>query len=332
MTWKQAEPTINQHVWSCGNASRFGKHTLFSECWVGENCSLLSNALKHCVPQLSNDSIYNDLFSWSYPDNGDGFRINIGQIGRWISGDEDLPQHLLQPAMNDIDTTIELYDNIFRKMIYQNSELTSTTIDLINESMFQLLKTYPVSLFCITDMPYKLVSYAFVTALVYDALSKEDMCIETRIRREIRNCIRQCKESNKEFTSPYLLNILLDDRHLLLMNALNTLRSGLGDEWKEKIRAYVTKPDHKAFIDTSLNNQELLFYAKLLAFSNHRANLNRPVTATEVEICRAIVRCRNTKTVLKLQSEIRKYVEDNNAWDDLVENCRQKAEQTTTLT
>ena len=285
------------------------------------------NAFKSCIPQISNDSIYNDLFAWAYSDDG----IDPGQIGHWICGDEDLPQHLFLPAINNIEATIKLYEGIFSHIIFEKYKFNEGIVDLLYDNMQQLRKAYPTPLFRDEENKYLPVSYAFVTALVYDGLSSRDKYIETRIRKEINASIKQCMRDRKMFCTPYLLSILLDDRHPLLTSALNSIQSDLGCKWQQKIRDYIAKPEHKPYTATSLSEQEVLFYAKLLAFNDHRVDPKHSVVATEADICRAIVRCKDTKTILKLQSEMKDYAKDYSAWDSLIAECRLKLEGTTTI-
>lgn len=288
-------------------------------------------AFKPCMPQVSNDSIYNTLFAWAYSNDNSGFKIDPGQIGRWICGDEALPQKLLLPAVNNVKTTIEMYEEIFSNLLFKTYHFSEEIDNLLYGNMLRLLEAYPIPLFDTGKEEYLLVSYAFVTALVYDELSSGDKYIETRIRKQINASLKQCMHDHKLFCTPYLLNILLDDQHPLLAYALNRIQPGLGFKWQQKIRDYIAKPEHKPYTATSLSKQELLFYAKLLAFNDHQIDSNYSVTATEADICRAIVRCKDTKTILKLQSEMRDYAKDYSAWDCLIEECRLKLGKTTTI-
>ena len=285
------------------------------------------NAFKSCISQIGNDSFYNDLFTWAYS----GDRIDPGQIGHWICGDEDLPQHLLLPAINNIEATINRYEAVFSDIIFDKYNFNGQIVDLLDDNMKKLLKAYPIPLFRTEENEYLTVSYAFVTALVYDGLSSRDKYIETRIRKEFNASIKQCRRDNKMFCTPYLLSILLDDRHPLLVLALNCIQSDLGCKWQQIIRDYIAKPEHKPYTATSLNEQELLFYAKLLAFNDHQVDPKHSVAATESDICRAIVQCKDSKTILKLKSEMRDYAKDYSAWDSLIAECRLKLDRTTTV-
>lgn len=283
------------------------------------------------ISKISNENFYSTLFSWAY--EGEITLINKGQVGKWIKGTTELPNKILNQVINDIDGATVQYeimlDKIINDSINDEGLISEDSKSMLEKTMEKMLSVFPLlpefkneASFC------KPSTKAFVSALIYDAIERNKIWLDPSIEGEIENKLEECKDNNIAFRTIYIIDILLNEPNKLLKRMLEKTKTGLSNEWKEKINEYKSKKNHGIYTEISLDKQELLLCAKVLTHSDRRGNPGRSLIVGEFDICRAIVRCKNSTTITKLKADLQENA-TLKAWDALAEECQKEMYSTT---
>lgn len=128
------------------------------------------------VKNGSNEFIYNQLFAWTFPNDGDEHSFSGPQISRWIRNKEEIPSRIRQQAMISMEDALDNYAGCFYDIFCLGKlTISGQALEMMHDAMDQFQKEFPIAV-CphVDEKKDKRIfpaSIALVTALIYDDLA-----------------------------------------------------------------------------------------------------------------------------------------------------------------
>lgn len=139
----------------------------------------------------------------------------------------------------------------------------------------------------------------------------------------LRDCLHLKIEHAKQciiFSTPFLLNVLFQEEYPILRRSLDKVSIGLGEKSCTKVREYIEMEAHRPYREAHLGDQEIIFWAELLAVQDHHHNPHCSASTTEGMICHTLPLCRKSRTATEMWIEITSWDE----WDQIVLRSREE--------
>ena len=295
-----------------------------------KNFSLFHKNLTPYVTQISNERFYSAIFSWAY--DGESTNLDKGQVARWISGKIELPSRILDQAMNDVDEAAAQYSMALQRLLNDQDNISNAAsqdaFDMAQQTMQRFLLSYP----CLPDLgaqskKYDSITIALVTALIYDGLERNNEWIEPGLLNLIEDRRNHCASENIAFRTIHVLGVLLSEPYELLGTMLDHIEQGLAEKWKQYTLQYDKNTEHHRYKEINLNDIELLQCAGILSHSKKHEKPRHSHLAGEQDLCRAIMRCKQSATIERFKQDC--HIISMDKWDTLAANCVRDLHETT---
>ena len=285
--------------------------------------------IKKAKRRFSQSELYNELFSiqlqgTSQEEGG----ISDAQICRWLNGKEGVPNGILSYVFNDQEGCRCHYCKVFEKYVDEKDIFRTAEAETkLAEEMYSLKADWGIGLFSMAqgNNLWDILAETLVTSLICDH-ALNSVKLEISLQRYLLEQVDFCRRKNIEFKMPYVLSVLFQNDHSLLVNTLNKLEKGLGRKWSSSIAKYINHEHSQTYEEVCLEENGLLNYARILSF------LNGKDEADELELCSALVSYPGPSNTLKqLKATLCKYgYNDYGRWRKLLLQIHDSFQNTTT--
>lgn len=284
---------------------------------------------KHRNMVFKQKDFYFDLFS---PINNSE-NIEESQISKWINGKEAVPDNIAKHIIDDSENSKKIFEQIFHTF-YNDSLFILEKEYYLKQELEQLLDKLAPSLFIfsVEDDLETILATALISVLKYDYALKCTK-LESSLESKLAASAEQCKTENTAFKTPYILNVLLENRKSLLWTALNIASprkkwnqlQGGGNIFGALIHNYVRHPNHKhSYEEVNLDTHPLLNIARVLAF------LDNAPSADEFYLCYAL-RFFSSSSINQMKPYAGKRWETEETWKAFLMECRKHLKDSSDL-